>query len=260
MKKALALGKLFLFSPSEAARVCQKDEALYDALKLYALTLLGAALFHWWKPYDFPDANAAVPGVVQGFIFWLKVMMWQPLLMAVLIGLCGALLHWMKDGWLPFKIFTSVFWTAIPFILMLCYLPTSREAGPTTLSKTQYGILFALWCASAAGMIRLTPKAVWRPLASFLLAMNVVELASFIPQIIVTLLRWEAGYKAVVSVTGLWMLLAGAFGLKSLPPPRPLPRTLFPLIFSLLLQIAVVFAAFTLNWLPMETLKALMYG
>ena len=259
MMRALALGKLFMFSPSEAAHACRKDEALRDALKLYALTILAAALFHWWKPYDFPDANAAVPGTFQGFGFWLKVMMWQPLLMAVLIGLCGALLHWMKDGWLPLKIFTSVFWTAIPFILMLSYLPTSREAGPI-LSKTQYGALFALWCASAAWMIRLTPGDVWRPLTSFLLAMNAVELASFIPQAIVTSLRWEAGYKAVVSIAGIWMLLAGAFGLKSLPPARPLPRALFPLIFSLILQIAVVFAAFTLGWLPMETLKALMYG
>ena len=97
-------------------------------------------------------------------------------------------------------------------------------------------------------------------LAAFLLVMNIVELVAFIPQAIVTAMRWESGYKAVVGVAGFWMLIGGALGLKTLAPCRPLPRALLPLLFALVLQIEVVFVAFTLGWLPLETLKALLYG
>ena len=56
------------------------------------------------------------------------------------------------------------------------------------------------------------------------------------------------------------MIFAGALGLKHLKPGRPLTRALLPLLFALVLQIEVVFAAFMLGWLPVETLKALLYG
>jgi len=258
MKKALAFGKLFLFSPSKAAAACSEDRALRDALAVYGLTLLAAALFQWGKPYDFPDANAAVPLSSQGPLFWLKVMLWQPVLMAFLIGFTGALLQWMKDGWLPLKVFTSFFWAAIPAILMVLY--TAKSGETSAINKFQFRILFALWSAGSLYAMSKAPKASWRPLASLLLVMNAVQLVTYFPETIVTIMRWEAGYKAVVGVAGFWMLFAGALGLKHLSPGRPLPRALLPLLFALVLQIEVVFAAFMLDWLPMETLKALMYG
>lgn len=259
MKKILTLGRLFLFSPAKAAAACVEDRALYDALKLYGLTLFAAAIFQYWKPYDFPDVNAAVPMTSQGFVFWLKVMMWQPLLMAVLIAFCGALMHWMKEGWLPLKVVTSFLWTAIPAILMLCYLP--KDSGQATyITKTQFRILFVIWSAPTVFFISRVPAKLWRPLAAFLLVMNVVELAAFVPEAIVTAMRWEAGYKAVVGLAGFWMLIGGALGLKALPPARPLPRTLLPLLFALVIQIEIVFVLFMLGWLPSATLKALMYG
>jgi hypothetical protein len=256
--KALRFGRLFLFSPSKAAAAASEERALLDGLKVYGLTLLAAAIFQYWKPYDFPDAVAAVPRVSQGFFFWLKVMMWQPLLMAFLIAFTGALLEWMKAGWLPLKVASSFFWTAIPAILMVCYLP--REAGPSLLNKLQFQILFGLWLAPTIVAVRKVPASFWRPLAAYLLVMNVVELAAFFPEAAVTIMRWEAGYKGVVGTAGLWMLMGGALGLKHLNPPRPLPRALLPLLFALVLQIEVVMVAFMLGWLPVETLKALLYG
>jgi hypothetical protein len=258
MRHALSLGRLFLFSPSKAAAACETDTALRDSLVVYGLTLLGAAVFQYWKPYDFPDANAAVPMAAQGFFFWLKVMMWQPVLMAFLIGFTGALLHWMKDGWLPLKVFTAFFWSAIPAILMVCYLP--KESGPSLITKLQFRVLFALWIGPTVYAMKRAPASSWRPLAALLLVMNVVQLATYVPEAIVTVMRWEAGYKAVVGAAGFWMLIAGALGLKHLQPARPLPRAVLPLLFALVLQIEVVFAAFMLGWLPVETLKALIYG
>lgn len=253
MKKALAFGRLFLVSPSKAAAACEADRALADAARLYGLTLLAAAVFYRFKPYDFPDANAAVPMGPQSLFFWLKVMLWQPLLMSALVGFAAVLLRWMKDGWLPVKVATSFLWCAIPLILTVVYV----KGG---IPKAAFGALMIVWALPGAWVGRGVPAREWRLLAAFLLGLNVVELAAILPEAIVTALRWEAGYKAVVGAAGLWMLVGGALGLKALPPHRPLPRALLPLLFALVLQIEVVIAAFMLGWLPVETLKALLYG
>ncbi len=253
MKKALNFGRLFLFSPAKAAGACVENRALADAALVYVLTLLAAAVFYRFKPYDFPDANASVPMGPQGILFWLKVMAWQPLLMAALIGFCGVLLRWLKDGWLPLKVATSFLWCAIPLILTVVYVKNG-------IPKYAFGALMIVWALPAVHVGRDVPRSEWRLLATFLLGLNAVELAAMLPETIVTVMRWEAGYKAVVGLAGLWMLVGGALGLKALPPHRPLPRALLPLLFALVLQIEVVIAAFMLGWLPVETLKALLYG
>jgi len=249
----LSFARLFVFSPSRAAAACVSERALYDALKIYGLTLLGAALFYRFKPYDFPDANAAVPMGPQGIFFWLKVMLWQPLLMGALIAFCAVLLRWLKDGWLPVKVATSFFWCAIPLILTVTYVKSG-------IPKPAFAALMVAWTVPGIYVARGIPAAEWRPLAAFLLGLNAVQLAVLLPEVVVTLLRWEAGYKGVVGLAGLWMLVGGALGLRALPPARPLPRALLPLLFALVLQIEVVIAAFMLGWLPVETLKALLYG
>jgi hypothetical protein len=253
MKKTLNLGRLFLFSPAKAAAACESDRALLDACKIYGLTLLAAAVFYRLKPYDFPDANAAVPMGPQSLFFWLKVMLWQPLLMAALIAFCAVLLRWLRDGWLPIKVATSFFWCAIPLILTVFYVKNS-------IPKPAFAVLMIAWAVPGVYVGRGVPLREWRSLAAFLLGLNVVELAAMLPESVVTLMRWEAGYKAVVGLAGLWMLVGGALGLKALAPSRPLPRALLPLLFALVLQIEVVIAAFMLGWLPVETLKALLYG
>lgn len=253
MKKILGFGRLFLFSPSKAAAACGQDRALLDACALYALTLLGAALFYRLKPYDFPDANAASPMGPQGLLFWLKVMLWQPLLMSALIAFAAVLLRWLKDGWLPLKVATAFFWCAVPLILTVFYVKN-------VLPRPAFAVLMLAWAVPGALVARGIPAAEWRPLAAFLLGLNVVQLAALLPESVVTAMRWEGGYKAVVGAAGFWMLIGGALGLKALPPQRPLARALLPLLFALVLQIEVVIAAFMLGWLPVETLKALLYG
>lgn len=253
MKRALLFGRRFLFMPSKAAAACVEESALADGLAIYAAALLASAVFLRLKPYDFPDANAAAPLGPQGILFWLKVMMWQPLLMAALIGFCGALLRWLKDGWLPLKIASSLAWSALPLILTLLYVRN-------VLTKPAFAVLLAMWTAPAIFIGRGVSAREWRALAAFLLGLNVIELAALPPQAAVALLRWEAGYKGVVGLAGLWMLLSGALGLKALPPSRPLARALLALLFALVLQVTVVIAAFMLGWLPSETLKALLYG
>jgi len=253
VKKALSFGRLFLTSPAKAAAACESDRALLDACKIYGLTLLAAAVFYRFKPYDFPDANAAIPGGPQGLFFWIKVMLWQPLLMSALIAFAAVLLRWMRDGWLPLKVVTSFFWCAIPLILTVFYVKNQ-------LPKAAFGALMILWTLPGAYVASGVPAREWRLLAAFLLGLNVVELAAIVPEAVVTVMRWEAGYKAVVGAAGFWMLIGGALGLKALAPQRPLPRALLPLLFALVLQIEVVIAAFMLGWLPVETLKALLYG
>jgi hypothetical protein len=253
MIKALRFGRLFLFSPPKAAEACVKDGAIFDALKIYGLTLLAAAVFYRFKPYDFPDANAAVPMSSQSLFFWLKVMAWQPLLMAALIGFAAVLLRWMKDGWLPMKVATSFLWSAVPLILTIFYVKNG-------IPKSVFSVLMIVWAAPGAYVLRRVPARELLHLTTFLLGLNVIELAAMLPESAVTIFRWEPGYKAVVGVAGLWMLVGGALGLKALPPHRPLPRALLPLLFALVLQIEVVIAAFMLGWLPVETLKALLYG
>ncbi|MEQ1920731.1 MAG: hypothetical protein ABL955_16190, partial [Elusimicrobiota bacterium] len=121
-------------------------------------------------------------------------------------------------------------------------------------------VLMIAWAVPGVYVGRGIPFQEWRLLATFLLGINVIQLAALLPESVVTLMRWEAGYKAVVGLAGFWMLIGGALGLKALPPHRPLPRALLPLLFALVLQIEVVIAAFMLGWLPVETLKALLYG
>lgn len=253
MKKTLGFARLFLSSPTKAAAACLEDAALGSALKVYGLTLSAAAVFFRFKPYDFPDANAAIPSGPQEMLFWLRVMLWQPLLMGALLGFCGGLLRWMKEGWLPLKVATSFFWTAIPLILAVLYLKN-------TVPKSVFAAVMILWAVPGIVVARGVTLRQWRVLAAFLLGLNAVELAALICEAIVTMMRWEAGYKGVLGLAGFWMLIAGALGLKALPPERPLPRALLPLLFALVLQVEVVVAAFMLGWLPKETLKALLYG
>ena len=65
MLEALRLARLFLFSPSKAAKESRREEALYPCLGLYVAMAAGYLLFYWLKPYDFPDRYAALPRELQ---------------------------------------------------------------------------------------------------------------------------------------------------------------------------------------------------
>ncbi|MEK7389166.1 MAG: hypothetical protein AAB036_05680 [Elusimicrobiota bacterium] len=205
------------------------------------------------KPTNFPDVNAAAPATAQGMMYWFKVMLWQPVLMASLIAFCGVLLSWLQTGWLPLRVAGAALWSAIPLVLTILYV---RDGLP----KTFFGLLLLIWTAPLYVIARKIPSKQWRELSAFLLGLNIIECLALVPEGIVTAMGWEAGYKGVAAGAGLWMLISGGLGLKALPPSRPLARSLLALLFSLILQITVVIASFLLGWLPPETLKALLYG
>ncbi|MBI3289441.1 MAG: hypothetical protein HYZ74_07985, partial [Elusimicrobia bacterium] len=158
MIKTLRLARLFLVSPAKAARACLDKAALGQSLKIYGLTLAAAAVFFRLKPYDFPDANAAVPSSSQGIFFWLKVLLWQPVLMAALIGFCGALLRWTRDGWLPLKVASSFLWAAVPLILTVLYV---KNAIP----KAAFALILAVWACPGVYVARALSMREWEVLA-----------------------------------------------------------------------------------------------
>ena len=61
MRRMLRFGRLFFFSPAQAAAACLEEAALISGLSIYAITLLASAVFLCCNPYDFPDANAPTP-------------------------------------------------------------------------------------------------------------------------------------------------------------------------------------------------------
>lgn len=253
LKRALRLARLTTLSPSRAAEACAEPGALSAAAAIYAATLLAAAVYFRFKPWDFPDATAAPPySAGAGLGFWLGVMLWQPLLLGVLVACAAILLRWMKDGWLPLKVASATAWTALPLILTVAYL----KGG---LAKPVFGAGMILWAAPGVWVARGVTPAEWRMIGTFLLALNAVELFALLPEALATAARSVAAYKAVVAGAGLWMLGAGALGLRALLP-RAMPRAVLPLLFALVLQIVVTIACYMLGWLPPETLKALIYG
>ena len=219
MRSAFRFGRLFLLSPGKAAAAAAGKSALSDSLAIYAATLLAALLFLYVKPPNFPDINAAIPIEPQGLFFWLEVILWQPPLMSCLIVFTAVLLHWHKDGWLPIKVATSFIWCAVPLLLTVLY-------AKSLITKFLFAVLMACWAVPAGYAGKSIDRKEWRLVACFLLGLNAVECVAFFPELIVTFLRWETGYKIVASIAGLWMLLAGALGLRELPPGRPLPRAL----------------------------------
>jgi hypothetical protein len=251
--RALRYGALFFVSPARAAAAARAPGALLDGALVYAAALAASALYLALKPFDFPDPHAALPAGPQGLVFWVKVMAWQPLLLAALVVFCAALRRWMADGWLGLKMAVAVLWTALPLILTVAYVKNA-------LPKPAFGALMLLWAAPGVWQARAVPREEWLALAAYLLGLNAVELAALAGQALATLARSPEGYKAAAAAAGLWMIFGGAYGLKSLPPERPLARALMPLLFALILQIEVVAACYLLGWLPVETLKALMYG
>lgn len=251
MKRAFAFGRLFIFQPARAAQECLRSDALGDALKVYAAWVAASLLYLWLKPFDFPDANAAIPTRVQGFSFWLKVALWEPVLAALNIALTGLVLRWMRDGWLPLKTAAATLWCALPLILTVAY---TRSA----ISKTAFAVLFVAWAVPGVLYARRIPGPEWRRTTTFLLGLNAVGLILLGAQAAVVLARSDALYKGSLVLTVAWLLACGGTGLKTLAKTS-LPRAVLAFLFANLALNLVLAAAFLLGWLPMEILKVLVY-
>lgn len=249
---AFALGRAALFSPSRAAELAAQPAAPRPAAFIYAACLVATAVFFALKPFDFPDRNAAFPREAQGLLFWLKVMLWQPPLEAALIVFVVALVEWLREGKLFFKMLGGLLFTALPFVLLLAY----KYGG---LSWGGYAALAAGWLGLVGWRARLVPAQSWRPAAALMLALNAVPLLSVAPMALATGLGSEGLFKGAQIVAGLWMLGAAALGLRALTGAR-LPRCFMAVLFSMFMQIAFAFTLHMLGLVPKDILKALLYA
>lgn len=251
MKAALRLAWLCALKPDEAADESREPGALRAALVLWALWVAASMLFTLLKPAGFPEPEmAAVPA--RGPLFWLRVLFWQPVLAAVLVGFVGIALRWLGRGWLVLKLVTGVAWSAAPFLISLGYVK-SMLGGPAA------SLLLAAWLAPTVWYGRRVPAQEWRRVAVVILGLNGIPLLSLAVEALLIPTGSLAAYKALMIVVLLWVLGAAARVFKR-TESLSTPRALAAVFFALLAQNVFVGTAFLLRWLPLEVLKVLMYA
>lgn len=256
---AFGLARRCLFSPSEAAAASRAPGALPAAAWIYAAFLLATAVFYAWKPFDFPERNAAFPREAQGFAFWIKVMLWQPPLELAWVAFLIGLVQWFRDGKLFPRILGAAVAAAIPFVLLVLY----RMSG---LPWAAYFALSAAWFAGMAWLARRAPREDWAPVAALMLALNIVGLAMLAPMALAVALDSTALFQGAQIAGGLWVLGCATLGLRALTRhDRPegglrLPRCFMAVLLSMFMQIAFAFTLHMLGLVPKDILKALLYA
>jgi hypothetical protein len=251
MKKAFEFGRLFLFQPSRAAEACENERAIDSGLKIYAVWVVASLAYLWLKPYDFPDVNAPVPAHAEGFGFWLRVALWEPVLAVMNVALTALVLEWMREGWLPVRTAVATLWSAVPLLLTVGY--TKYD-----LPRAAFGALLIVWAVPGVLVARRVPTGEWRKVAAFLLGLNAVGLVLLIPEIAATALRSDLLYKASLFASVAWLLVCGGVGLSRLCRISA-ARAVLAFLFANLVLNLVIAAAYLLHWLPLEVLKVLVY-
>ncbi|MDX6770502.1 MAG: hypothetical protein SF051_13285 [Elusimicrobiota bacterium] len=251
MKDALRLARLCALSPDEAVAELRKPGALRAALTVWGVWVAASMLFTLLKPAGFPEpAMAALPA--RPPLFWLRVLFWQPVLAAVLVGFVGIALRWLGSGWLALKLASGVAWSVAPFLVSFAYV---RGAAGAPLASA----LLAAWLAATVWYGRRVPAERWRTVAAVVLGLNGVSLLSLLVELLIIPTGSLAAYKALMVVVLLWVLAAAARLFKR-TETLSTPRALAAVFFALLAQNVFVGTAFLLKWLPLEVLKVLMYA
>lgn len=251
MKDALRLARLCALRPAEAAAEIRKPEALRAALLLWAVWVAASMLFTLLKPAGFPEPQmAALPS--RPPLFWLRVLFWQPVLAAVLVGFVGIALRWLSSGWLALKLATGVAWSVLPFLLSVAYV--KGAFGGVSASA-----LLAAWLGVTVWYGRAVPAESWRRVASGMLGLNGIPLLSLAVELLIIPTGSLTAYKSLMVVVLLWVLGAAALLFKR-SEELSTPRALAAVFFALLAQNVFVGTAFLLGWLPLEVLKVLMYA
>lgn len=251
MKAALRLAWLCALRPEAAAEESRKPAALRAALALWALWVAASMLFTLLKPAGFPEPEmAAIPP--RAPLFWLRVLFWQPVLAAVLVGFVGIALRWLAEGWLALKLATGVLWSVTPFLIALFYV---RAALPGAAAS----LLLTAWLAATLWFARRVTAQDWRRMTSIILGLNGIPLLSLAVETLIIPTGNLAAYKALMVAVLLWVLGAAALILRR-SENLSTPRALAAVFFALLAQNVFVGTAFLLGWLPLEVLKVLMYA
>lgn len=249
---AWTLGWTIVRSPSAGAEKARPKEALPASARVYAAFLILYALFFWLKPFDFPDPNVGVPRETQGLTFWLKVMCFQPLLEAAWVVFLLGMARWFGEGRLAFRLIVGTFWTAAPFILLVLY-------HGSQMPKWAFAAGAALWLASYALVIKREDAGPLRELLSFMLALNAVGIALLVPMTLLTAMRSKELFMLTQGLGGIWLLGAGALGVRQLTGLR-MSRAFLAMLLSMFMQIAFTFTLHMLGIVPKEILKALVYA
>ncbi len=253
MIKVIRLCRDYLFFPSRGAAQNKGSGEIPSNLAIYLLFLLLSLLFYWLKPWNFPDHYAPFPSQSPNFNFWLKVMLWQPPLEIVWILCLLGIMVWLEKGNLFFKIATGIFWTAMPFILIVFYAQKNGISEP--LFDIGETLCFALFVFP---LLKIGKSEVF-PIAGFMLGLNAIGIILFLPMVLSVWLNSSSLFNGSQIVGGLWMLWAGMMGLRELRGLR-LSRAFLAVLFSLLFQIAFAFALYFMGLVPKEILKALLYA
>jgi hypothetical protein len=247
---APALARACLFTPSRAAEEARRPGSLTPALWLYLVYLLASAVFYAYKPFDFPDKTAAFPRETQNLWFWLKVMLWQPPLELLWIGLLLALVEWFRAGKLFFRLLGAVLATAAPFVLLVVY----KQGG---LGWWGFALLALAWACVMAFWAARVPAEQWRPVAALMLALNAIGLLMLLPMALSAAVDSPNLFQAAQIGGGLWVLLCGTLALRALTGLR-LSRCFMAVLLSMFMQIAVAFSLHMLGLVPKDILKALL--
>jgi len=251
--KAYEFGKLFLFQPSRAADACEKESALDDGLKVYALLAVAQLISSWFDPLAFLDPNAPILAP-HGAAFWLRVAMWEPVLFGLSVFFTVLVLDWMREGWLPLKTATATFWAAFPAALAVYYASPSM-----TLGKWVFIALLAAWSAPALWLSRRIPAGRWRKVAAFLLGMSAIQLVCLAVEFATVVpLRTKAGFYALSFLSIGWLLACVGIGLRKLCGTST-ARVVLGFLFAVLVSSIVPALAYLLGLMPKEVLKVVLY-
>ena len=249
--EAASACKTFLLSPTRAARDCRAPRILTPCVVLYVLATAGFMVLFWLKPFDFPDADAAVPREMRDLGYWLKAELWQPLLEAGWIVFLLGLLRYFRRGSWPVRLASAVLWTAVPFIVLAAYAQARAFPKPALAAAT------AAWMALFIPLLKEAGREDWCPIVNFSLGANAIAFPLLAALGIATAAGRAEAFKALQILGGLWLLGAMTLGARELSGLR-LPRAFMAVVLSAFMQFAL---AFSLHFLGAEgVLKALLYG
>lgn len=251
MRGALRLGFLCALRPAGAAEEARRPGALPAALRLWALWVAASMLFTLLKPAGFPEPAAAALAP-RGPLFWLRVLFWQPVLAAVLVGFVGIALRWLGSGWLALRVLSGVLWSLAPFLVSLAYVRGGLGTAGASLA-------LLAWLGPTVWYGRLIPLEDWRRVGAVVLGLNAIPLLGLLAELAILPTRSLTAYKTLMVIVLLWVLAAAA-RVFSRSERLSTPRALAAVFFALLAQNVFVGTAFLLGWLPLEVLKVLMYA
>ncbi len=258
LKRAASLARLFLFAPARAADESMKEESLLPCLAIYIAFTAAYLLFFMFKPFDFPDQNAAYPREPQTLMFWFKVMLWQPPLEAVWIAFLLGLVAWFRTGSLAVKLTGGALWAALPFVLIGVYAAADTYRA-TLIAKVLLAIGPALWIGLFIPLWRRMTRSELMPVITFMLGVNAIGILILAPMIASIFLGSPGFFMGSQAAGGFWILGCGTLGLRRLTGLR-LPRAFMAVLLSMFFQIAVAFTLYLLHIVPKDILKALLYA